>query len=272
VVGLGFLDDIFTLSCYRKLFFQTIAALIAVYFGFKIESAILPFSTLPLGYFSVPLSLLWIVGVTNAINLLDGLDGLASGISILLGLLIIIISGFTNNLVLAALTLVLITSTLGFLRYNFPPAKIFMGDTGSLFLGFCLACLSIKAFTFDTMGTHLGALFVPFSLPITDTLLAIIRRTSEGNHPFSADKKHIHHRLLDLGFNQYSAVFIIYATTIVFAAVGMIIIFIEMHYAVLFLAAIFAIFIVGLFQLDCFDFIGKGHSYKIQKQMGLNRK
>lgn len=255
VVFAGFLDDIFTLSCYKKLTFQIAGAVMAVFSGFVITSISLPFGTLELGWFSIPLSILWIVTITNAINLLDGLDGLASGFSVLLALLIIVAAGFTQDVVLASIALILITSTLGFLRYNLHPAKIFMGDTGSMFLGFCLACLAMKAFTFSTTTTHLGALFIPFSLPITDTLLAVTRRVSAGKHPFWADRKHIHHRLLDIGFNQSEAVLILYCVTAFFGIAGIILMFINVFYAILFLAAVFSIFIVALFQLDCFDFL-----------------
>lgn len=252
----GFIDDTFHLSCYSKLVAETIAASIAVYFGIHFNSLSLPFLThMELGWLTIALSILWIISITNAINLLDGLDGLASGFSIICGIFIIIIAGITKDLTVAAIAFILVTSTLGFLRYNFYPAKIFMGDTGSLFLGFILSCLSLKVFTFEFSGTHLGAMLVAFAFPITDTTLAVIRRIASGEHPFTADKKHIHHRLMDLGLNQSTAVLTIYAATIIFSISAFILISIEIKQAILFIIAIFTIFTVALFQLGCFDFL-----------------
>jgi UDP-GlcNAc:undecaprenyl-phosphate GlcNAc-1-phosphate transferase len=258
MISLGFFDDLYSVSCYRKLFFQIIAAGIVIYFGFTIKTLHFPFvGSLDLGYFAIPLSLLWIVGLTNAINLLDGLDGLAAGVSVIIGFFIVISAGLSQDVFLAAIVLILIAATLGFFKYNFPSAKIFLGDTGSLFLGFCLACLSIKAFTFQDAGTTLSAMVAPFAVPLTDTVIAITRRLKEGKNLFGADKKHIHHRMLDSRFRPLSAVLLLYMATIIFGLVGLLTLYIHIYISILILSGVFALFIFGLFKLDCFDFLNK---------------
>ncbi|MFQ5824754.1 MAG: glycosyltransferase family 4 protein [bacterium] len=219
----GFLDDIYILGCYRKLIGQAVATGFAIYFGFSFHAISLPFGiTVELGILGIPLSMLWILAITNGVNLLDGLDGLAAGFSILVALFILIGAEFSQNITLAAGALIFIAASLGFLKFNFPPAKIFMGDMGSLFLGYFLACLSIKAFTFPSLGPQFGVLLILFSVPLADTSLAILRRLRLGKHPFFADKKHIHHRLLEMGFNQLYAVLTIYAVTFVCGIIGLV--------------------------------------------------
>ena len=130
----GFVDDVYQLSCYRKLFGQTLAASVAVFFGFSINTIYLPWGiSLELGYWATPLSVLWIVSITNAVNLMDGLDGLAAGFSIVIAIFVFIAAAIFHDLEVATAALVLVGATLGFLKYNFAPAKIFMGDMGSLF-------------------------------------------------------------------------------------------------------------------------------------------
>ncbi|MFQ5650468.1 MAG: glycosyltransferase family 4 protein [bacterium] len=263
VMLLGLFDDIYVLSCYTKLAVQTMAATLAVTHGFVIQTIDLPLAaTLDLGVWAFPVSVFWIVSVTNALNLLDGLDGLAAGFSVLAGTLILIVAGMTGNAAVAAAAMVFVGATLGFLKYNLPPARIFMGDSGSLFLGFCLACLSMNVFTFGESGTHLGALLVPFGIPLIDTTLAVVRRISERHHPFWADKKHIHHRLLDLGFRQLSAILIIYAVTILLAVVSLVLLFINLEQSLLILGGLFFPFVVGLFHLGCFDFLARRDAFE----------
>jgi UDP-GlcNAc:undecaprenyl-phosphate GlcNAc-1-phosphate transferase len=271
VATVGFFDDLFVLNCYKKLLAQTAAAGIAVYFGFRIEMITL-FSGTPieLGIFSIPLSLFWIVGVINAINLQDGLDGLAGGISTLLAACFLTIGLVTGSFLVTSFSLILIAPTLGFLKHNFRPARIFMGDTGSLFLGFALACLAIEAFTRPGMGTNIVAMFVPFCVPLTDTLLAILRRLSNGQHPFHADKKHIHHMLLESGLTQTMAVFIEYVTTLVFGALGIAVFFWGNFLGYLLLLLTLAVFLTCLFHFGCFDFVVK-RRLNNEPEFGVNQ-
>ena len=257
-VVLGFFDDLYVLNCYRKLLLQTLAAVIAVYFGFRIDIVSLAGgSGIELGMFSYPLTVFWIVGIMNAVNLLDGLDSLATGFSIVLSLLFLAVAALTQNLVLASLAAILLASALGFLRYNFPPASIFMGDTGSLFLGFALACLAIEAFTFPAAGTNIAALLLPFSIPLADTALATVRRLSEGHHPFWADRKHIHHRLLDSGLDQLPAAMLMNGATVAFAVTGLAMLFLTWPQALFLMGGMGFLFALALYHLGCFDFLHK---------------
>jgi UDP-GlcNAc:undecaprenyl-phosphate GlcNAc-1-phosphate transferase len=167
-------------------------------------------SNFSLGFLSWPLTIIWIVGITNAINLSDGLDGLAGGISLIAFTCFGILAYQRGDQEIFILCLILVASILGFLRYNSHPAEIFMGDTGSLFLGYCLGTLSIagnfKSVTVLTLITPVLILLVP----IADTAWAIIRRIREGRSPFSADKMHFHHKLLDTGISHSQTVTVIY--------------------------------------------------------------
>lgn len=256
VLCVGLLDDIFHLSCYRKLIGQTIAAIVAVYFGFSINSFYLPAGlSIELGYWGGALSVLWIVSITNAVNLLDGLDGLAAGFTIVVALFILFAAVIFHNFEIAAIALILVAASVGFLKYNFSPAKIFMGDMGSLFLGFVLACLSLKTFTLLDSGTHLSALLVLFLIPLADTLLAILRRMVSGQSPFTADKKHIHHRLLGLGLSQTGAVLIVYSATFICGVLSLVLYVAGIRLALIILGGILLLTMMALVQLGSFDFL-----------------
>ncbi|MCB9396420.1 MAG: undecaprenyl/decaprenyl-phosphate alpha-N-acetylglucosaminyl 1-phosphate transferase [Acidobacteria bacterium] len=213
VALVGFLDDAFHLSARWKFLGQFLAAGVAIYFAdLRIDflGGVIG-SQYELGFLSVPLTLIWIVGITNAINLSDGLDGLAGGISFIALASFGMLAYQRGDLPLVLICMALLGATLGFLRYNTHPADIFMGDTGSLFLGFSLGTLSLvgnfKSLTTLTLITPILVLLIP----IADTTWAIIRRLWEGRSPFSADKKHLHHRLLALGMDHTQSVSVIYA-------------------------------------------------------------
>jgi UDP-GlcNAc:undecaprenyl-phosphate/decaprenyl-phosphate GlcNAc-1-phosphate transferase len=214
IVLLGALDDKFDLSAKLKLLVQIGAACIVVFgFDVKINLLNIPFGSAmqPIGeWLSIPLTILWIVGVTNAINLIDGLDGLAagvSGIAIATILVMGIIMGDTTVILLSA---VLLGSIGGFLFFNFHPAKIFMGDSGSLFLGFALATLSMLGFKQITVVSFVTPLLI-IGVPLSDTFFAIIRRWVHKKPIFAPDKGHLHHCLQQLGFSHRKTVLIIYA-------------------------------------------------------------
>lgn len=258
VLLLGLCDDIHGISCYRKLAGQTIAAIIAVYFGYKVDSIFLPFGlSLKLGYWALPMSVVWIVGITNAVNLLDGLDGLAAGFSIVVSFFVLLGAVMLQNYETAAVAFILIAASLGFLKYNFAPAKIFLGDTGSLFLGFILACLSFKAFHSPATGVALSVPMALLLLPIADTALAILRRLSRGRHPFEADKEHIHHRLLELGLSQTSAVLILYSASFICGVIGMTLLVVDTERSWLILTGLWLSLMLALNLLGCFGFLSR---------------
>ncbi len=208
----GLLDDLRSLPFWVKFLLQLIAALALVVNGCIIEAFVAPpDEAFLLGPFSIPFTVLWIVFVINAINLLDGLDGLAGGVSVIAFAGFAVIAALQGSQFLILLAAIGAASVLGFLKFNRYPATIFMGDAGSLQLGYLLAFLSIEAFR--VAGSHhvlfLSAI-VLLGLPLSDTLMAFFRRLSQGHSPFHPDKQHVHHRLLHLGISHPSTVHLLY--------------------------------------------------------------
>jgi UDP-GlcNAc:undecaprenyl-phosphate/decaprenyl-phosphate GlcNAc-1-phosphate transferase len=211
MIVVGVLDDLFELSAKWKLLAQILAASIVIAGGVHVEFINLPFDgRLELGWYGIPLTLLWIVGITNAINLIDGLDGLAAGVSSIVLLTLSLIAFMMGNWFVVAIGLILLGSTIGFLYYNFYPAEIFMGDTGALFLGFMIAVISLLGFKNVTLFSLLIPVII-LGVPISDTFFAIIRRIINNNPLSQPDKSHIHHCLLRLGFSHRQTVLVIYA-------------------------------------------------------------
>lgn len=211
LVILGILDDIFRLPALIKLVVQLCVAGIAVSFGILIEHISLFGTQIDFGYFSIPITIIWIVGLSNAINLIDGLDGLSCGVSAITSVSIFMVMLITGDYTAALITAILTGACLGFLPYNRNPAKIFMGDTGALFLGYTLSIISVQGlFKLHTMLSFLVPLSI-FALPIFDTLIAIIRRVAHKQSPFHPDRGHFHHKLVDMGFSHREAVKILYA-------------------------------------------------------------
>ena len=215
IVVLGVLDDIYALPALPKLLVQIAAALVAVLGGNQIVVLSNPniFSSDPyweLGILSIPISVLWIVAITNAVNLIDGLDGLACGVSTISSLTMLVIALAVSEGEVAVIMGALAGACIGFLPYNMNPAKIFMGDTGSTFLGFVLATISIQGlFKFATIISF-AVPFLILGLPIFDTCFAFIRRIAHGQSPMHADRSHVHHRLIDMGLSQKQAVAVLY--------------------------------------------------------------
>lgn len=213
IVIMGLIDDLKDLSAKYKLIFQIVAAIVVVLFGTKIHIVTNPFSpkafTLsPVIYY--PLTVMWIVGITNAINLIDGLDGLAAGISSIAALSLFFVCVINARWDTALLTIALAGSTLGFLPYNFNPAKIFMADTGSNFLGFTLAVISIQGTLKSYAAIAIAIPLLVLGLPLFDTVFAIIRRIVKGKSIMEADRGHLHHRLIDAGLSHKQSVIIMY--------------------------------------------------------------
>ncbi len=224
VLLLGLYDDTRIAPAWVKMLVQISAALVLVKFGYQIQVIANPLGgSVSLGLFGIPLTVVWVIGVVNAVNLIDGLDGLAAGICAIAGMSLFV-SGFLFGFGLSSLLATgVVGSALGFLRHNFYPAKIFMGDTGSMFLGFCLAAISLAG---AGKSVALVALLVPvvaLGLPILDTLLAVMRRTKRRINIFQSDKEHIHHKLLELGLSHRGVVLLLYGVSVLFGvlAVGL---------------------------------------------------
>ncbi len=219
MVTVGIIDDMRDLNAKVKLLFQIIAAAIVIYFGVDIQYVANPLANwfgpqyVNLGLWSIPITMIWIIGVTNAINLIDGLDGLAAGVSSIASVALLSMTLLSQNVNAAIVTAALAGAGFGFLPYNFNPAKIFMGDTGSTFLGFVLATISIQGVMKTYAVVSIAVPVLILGLPIFDTLFAIIRRILKRKPIMSPDRGHLHHRLLDMGFSQKQTVTILYTLT-----------------------------------------------------------
>ncbi|MBU5486126.1 undecaprenyl/decaprenyl-phosphate alpha-N-acetylglucosaminyl 1-phosphate transferase [Clostridium sp. MSJ-11] len=215
VIG-GFLDDKYEIKPLIKLLFQLSAAVVLILYGVRISLITNPFPAfgqwIDLGFLGLPITILWVVGVTNSINLIDGLDGLAAGVAFISCFTLFIITLFTieTRFETAYLTIALCGSILGFLPYNFNPASIFMGDTGAQLLGFLLAAISIEGAVKSVAAFAISVPILALGLPIYDTIFAMVRRKINGKPIMGADRGHLHHRLLDMGLTQRQAVIIMY--------------------------------------------------------------
>lgn len=223
IILIGFFDDIFELSAKIKLAGQLAAAFVVVFLGdLQVVFINLPFGgRIDFGFLSIPFTIVWIVGITNAINLIDGLDGLAAGVSSIALITMAGMAYLTGNLYVVAVSLILLASTLGFLIYNFHPAKIFMGDTGALFLGFMISVLSLLGYKNVTFISLIVPIII-LGVPISDTFFAILRRIIN-RQPLSApDKSHLHHCMLRLGFTHRQTVLLIYSMSMFFGLAAVI--------------------------------------------------
>lgn len=223
IVITGILDDMYEITAKAKLFGQLLAALIVVFWGgLEIPLINLPFGgELFLGYLNIPLTILWIVGITNAINLIDGLDGLAAGVSTIALITLTGMAFIKMDVFVIVTASILAVSTLGFLFYNFHPAKIFMGDTGALFLGFMISVLALSGFKNVTFISLVIPIII-LGVPVSDTFFAIVRRIRE-KQPLSApDKSHLHHCLLRAGFSHRQTVLVIYGIAALFGLAAII--------------------------------------------------
>lgn len=212
IVLLGIIDDYKNLPAKVKLLGQILAAtVLVVAFDVRIDFITDPFGDyLYLEYLAVPVTIFWIVGLTNTVNLIDGLDGLAAGVAVIASVTIFLVALEDNILLIAVLTAALAGAAFGFLYYNFNPARIFMGDSGSMFLGYMLAGISVIGAVKCAATIALIVPILALGLPILDTTFAIVRRYRGGVPIFKPDKGHLHHRLLDLGFTQRQAVLLMY--------------------------------------------------------------
>jgi UDP-GlcNAc:undecaprenyl-phosphate/decaprenyl-phosphate GlcNAc-1-phosphate transferase len=276
ILGLGLFDDIIHVQPGTKLIFQIFVGVLIFLFGFGINNITNPFngSLMHLGLLSLPITVFWLVLITNALNLVDGLDGLAAGTALIVAMTIFAISFFNQSKGIAFISIVLAGSILGFLRYNFYPAKIFLGDTGSMLLGFLLAVTSIQG---SSKGATLVAVLAPIlalGFPIMETLLSMIRRLLRSIHVidystkngrsrvlffrnftiFEADKDHVHHRLLKFGFSQRKAVIVLYAICIGLSILAFLSVALKNLNIIAVLGAIFLAFLIGIKSLKYQEF------------------
>jgi UDP-GlcNAc:undecaprenyl-phosphate GlcNAc-1-phosphate transferase len=224
VFFVGLFDDIKAggLAAEIRLLAQIAAAIAVCAVGIRVRSiTVVEGLTLDFGWFSWPLTLLWIVGITNAVNLSDGLDGLAAGISAVTCSVIAIFAIYSGQTVMAALVLALLGSLSGFLFFNFNPARIFMGDCGSTFLGFTIASASVMCSVKSATFVGIALPVLALGIPIFDTLFSMLRRIIDRRSMFAPDRRHFHHRLVDMGLKQRHAVIAIYITTLLFAGLGL---------------------------------------------------
>ena len=270
IVLTGVLDDIYELPPKWKLLGQIMAAVVVVYGGIRFDFINLPFGGhLEFGLLSIPITMLWIIGITNAINLIDGLDGLAAGVS---SIALVTIAGMAATMgntyaFVFAMSLLLLGSTLGFLLYNFHPAKIFMGDTGALFLGYMISVLSLLGFKNVTVFSLIIPILI-LGVPISDTVFAIVRRIVN-KQPLSApDKSHLHHCLLRLGYSHRQTVLIIYGMAAMFGISAVVLSKATMFGALLVIA--FVLLVVELV-VEKIGLVGKDYRPLLKMVRGIRK-
>jgi len=244
---MGIADDIVGISPRVKLLGQILVAGLLVMFGVKISFLTNPFGgeMFSLSIIGIPLTIFWIVGVTNALNLVDGLDGLAGGLAAIASLTLAVIGWSNDQMLIVVPAVILSASIFGFLKYNFYPAKIFMGDSGSLFLGYMLAGLSVIGLT---KGAAVVSVFVPIlilGIPIFDTLYAIVRRFINNQPIFEADRGHIHHRLLAIGLSHRQTVVAIYGIASLLGASAIVLTFLTTAQAFVMFVGISVLILIG---------------------------
>ncbi|QHS23504.1 undecaprenyl/decaprenyl-phosphate alpha-N-acetylglucosaminyl 1-phosphate transferase [Virgibacillus sp. MSP4-1] len=220
---LGVIDDVIGLSSGLKFMAQTVIAILVVVNGVQIDFITLPFGPrIDFGVWSIPITVFWIVAITNAMNLIDGLDGLAAGVS---SIVLITISGMAiamGNMFVAVVGLMLLGSTLGFLVFNFYPARIFLGDTGSYFLGFMISTLSILGLFKNVTFFSIIVPIIILGVPLVDTTFAVVRRIIQGKPVSAPDKSHLHHCLIRLGYSHRKSVLMIYGLSGIFSIAAII--------------------------------------------------
>lgn len=257
IVISGILDDLKELSPKAKFAFQIVAGLVLILGDVKVDFITNPFaknsSLIYLNWLSIPITLFWVVGITNTLNFIDGLDGLSAGVAMISSLSLMLVAGKFNITNIIILSAAMAGACLGFLPYNFNPAKIFMGDTGALFLGFMLAAISIEGVMKSVATIAIVAPILILGVPIFDTTFAICRRLLNGQSVATADKGHLHHRLLDRGYSQKKSVLILYGISAFFGIFAVLVSKANSKQAVYLSVAMFIIAVgiaikVGLFE------------------------
>lgn len=251
IVILGVMDDIMALKALPKLIVQIAAAGVAVYHGCVIQFLSNPnvFSSMTywnLGWLSIPVTIIWIVAITNAVNFIDGLDGLAVGVSAISTASLMVIAIMVSELNIAIILAALFGACLGFIPYNKNPAKIFMGDTGATFLGYILATLSVTGLFKLYAIISFAVPFLILGVPIFDICFAFLRRIAKGQNPMVADRGHVHHRLIDMGFSQKQSVAIAYMLTAILGLAAVVLTSSGELKALILIGAVFVVGAIGM--------------------------
>lgn len=273
---MGVVDDIRGLRAGVKFAVQGVAATMAYAAGLSVTHIALPWAeSISLGWMSLPLTIFWFLLVVNAVNLIDGLDGLAAGVTLFAALTLLALCFLSQKYLVAVGLAALAGACLGFLRYNFNPASIFMGDCGSYFLGYMLAALSILG-SFKSQATVAALIpIIALGLPLMDTLLAPVRRFILGKRMFQPDKSHIHHKLLQMGFSHRKAVLVMYSITVFLGFATLVMVNARDGQAGFILAVLAICFIFGIRKLGYLEYVGvdKMMSYlrDVSEEMGFNR-
>jgi UDP-GlcNAc:undecaprenyl-phosphate/decaprenyl-phosphate GlcNAc-1-phosphate transferase len=270
---LGLYDDFYPVKPYVKFAVQAVAATILFIGGFGVYGLPLLFGANTPTWLALPLTILWVLWITNAFNLLDGIDGLAAGSALFSTLTVFVVSLVSGSFLVSAFTLALAGAILGFLRFNFNPATIFLGDCGSLFIGFMLSALALAGAQKTPTIVAVAIPVVSFGLPVLETMLSVIRRFLSGQPLFAADREHIHHKLLDRGFSQQQVVFILYVVSAVCGLLSMFLLYPSGPMIAIVLFVIGAGIWVGVQHLGYHEFVELGrvaHRTMDQKKIIVN--
>jgi UDP-GlcNAc:undecaprenyl-phosphate/decaprenyl-phosphate GlcNAc-1-phosphate transferase len=265
---MGMWDDRYDLGAFKKLGIQIVAAALAIQAGFGVDVFSNPFTdsgvqVVP-SWILWPVSLVWIVGVTNAMNLIDGLDGLSAGLGAIIAITLAIICWQGGQIVGVVISLVLFGALIGYLPFNFPPARIFLGDTGSLIIGYSLALIALEGYRKEAILAFLVPVLA-LAIPLLDTLLSIVRRLRSGKGVFAPDQLHMHHRLLHREGSHRSAVLMLYFLTGCFCMIAVSFSQIDGWLAFIYLAAVVAVTIRLLRNLDAFS-LDVGSDRRVQSE------
>ncbi len=273
---MGLTDDVKGLPPRLKFAVQGVAAVMAYCGGLQFSIISLPWgSTVSMGIFALPVTIFWFLLVVNAINLIDGLDGLAAGVTFFAAITLLVLSLLGKNYLVAVGLAGLAGACLGFLRYNFNPASIFMGDGGSYFLGYMLASLSLLGSMKSQATVAILIPLIALGLPLMDTMMAPIRRFILGRRLFQPDKSHIHHKLLQMGFSQRKAVLVMYSVTVFLGLASLLVVNMRNERAGFILATLGVCLIVGIRKLGYLEYLAVdkmiGYFQDVSDEMGFNR-
>jgi UDP-GlcNAc:undecaprenyl-phosphate GlcNAc-1-phosphate transferase len=242
---LGLADDLTPIHAYKKLIVQFLIGFVIAYSGLRINNVTIMGYFIDLGVVSYFITALWVVALINAVNLIDGMDGLAAGILIIAMVFTTSIAIMERNFFVTLVCCILTGSLIGFYIFNFPPAKIFMGDCGSYFLGTIYAVISLMGMKRTSMAIMFSIPLVLLIIPMVDVIYTAVRRTKRKNGIFNADKNHIHHRLLNLGFSVRQINFLVYLVCISFGMIALLIALTGGQYGALFFVLILCLTIAG---------------------------
>lgn len=251
IVITGIVDDVKPIKARWKFFFQIVAAAVLVLGDVKIDFLGNPFvegEIINLGVFAIPATIFWVIGITNTLNLIDGLDGLSAGVGAIAAVSLFFVAGsieYFDTSMIMILCAIIAGSAFGFLPHNFNPAKIFMGDTGAMYLGYMLSVIAIEGVMKSVATITIVVPILALGLPIFDTTFAILRRVKNKRPISEADKGHVHHRLLDKGLSQKQAVLVLYMVSAIFGSAAVLMTGLKPSYGVLVVGIILTLLFLG---------------------------